>query len=220
MYKKMKVRDILKFYGELKCGQKVDKEVDYWLERLELSEWRNKRIETLSKGMGQKAQFIATIVSRPELIILDEPFTGLDPVNAEAIKEAVLDLKSKGATILFSTHDMNVAEKMCDFIFMIFKGKKVLDGTLTSIQDEYGSDTLRIRTTQGITALQNLPGVDKITDFGQMQELRIEQDSDHQNILTEIMSRTQVLSFDLAKPTLYDIFLRIAGPEAKEVNHA
>lgn len=220
MYKKMKVRDLLKFYGELKSGQKVDKEVDYWLERLELNAWRNKKIETLSKGMGQKAQFIATIVSRPELIILDEPFTGLDPVNTEAIKEAVLDLKARGTTIIFSTHDMNVAEKMCDFIFMIFKGKKVLDGTLTSIQDEYGNDTLRIRTTHGISVLQNLPGVEKSSDFGQMQELRIEPGSDHQSILAEIMTRTQVLSFELAKPTLYDIFLRIAGPEAKEVNDA
>jgi len=216
MYKKMKVRDLLQFYGELKSSRKVNAEVDYWLDKLELSEWANKKIETLSKGMGQKVQFIATVVSKPELIILDEPFTGLDPVNVEAIKDAVLDLRSQGATVLFSTHDMNVAEKMCDFIFMIFKGRKVLDGTLISIQGKYGSDTLRIRTEGGISALQNLDGVEKITDFGQLQELRLHPDNDHQKILSEIMSRTRVYSFDLAKPTLYDIFLRIAGPEAKE----
>ncbi len=98
MYKKMKVRDLLQFYGELKCGRKVNKEVDYWLDKLELSDWGQKKIETLSKGMGQKVQFIATIVSKPELIILDEPFTGLDPVNVEAIKNAVLELRSGGAT--------------------------------------------------------------------------------------------------------------------------
>jgi ABC-2 type transport system ATP-binding protein len=216
MYKKMKVRDLLLFYGELKTGRKVNKEVDYWLDRLELSDWANKKIETLSKGMGQKVQFIATVVSKPELIILDEPFTGLDPVNVEAIKDAVLDLRSQGATVLFSTHDMNVAEKMCDFIFMIFKGQKVLDGTLNSIQDRYGSDTLRIRTEAGISALQKLDGVEKITDFGQLQELRLHPENDHQKILSEVMSRTRVYSFELAKPTLYDIFLRIAGPEAKE----
>lgn len=216
MYKKMKVRDLLLFYGELKSGRKVHKEVDNWLDRLDLKDWADKKIETLSKGMGQKAQFISTVVSKPELIILDEPFTGLDPVNVETIKDAVLDLRSQGATVIFSTHDMNVAEKMCDFIFMIFKGQKVLDGTLVSIQDKYGSDTLRIRTEGGIQALQNLEGVEKITDFGQLQELRLDPENDHQKILSEIMSRTRIYSFELAKPTLYDIFLRIAGPEAKE----
>ncbi len=220
MYKKMKVRDLLRFYGELKSGRKVNKEVDDWLDRLDLSEWANKKIETLSKGMGQKVQFISTVVTQPELIILDEPFTGLDPVNVETIKNAVLDLRSQGATVIFSTHDMNVAEKMCDFIFMIFKGKKVLDGTLVSIQDRYGSDTLRVRTEGGISTMKNLNGVEKITDFGQLQELRIAPDNDHQKILSEIMSRTRVYSFDMAKPTLYDIFLRIAGPEAKEETDA
>ncbi|UCE21606.1 MAG: ATP-binding cassette domain-containing protein [Candidatus Aminicenantes bacterium] len=220
MYKKMKVRDLLRFYGELKSGRKVNKEVDYWLERLDLSDWADKKIETLSKGMGQKVQFISTIVSQPELIILDEPFTGLDPVNVEEIKNAVLDLRNQGATVIFSTHDMNVAEKMCDFIFMIFKGKKVLDGTLVSIQDKYGSDTLRIRTEGGISKLKDLEGVEKITDFGQLQELRIDPDNDHQKIVSEIMSRTRVYSFEMAKPTLYDIFLRIAGPEAKEETDA
>ena len=220
LYQKMKVRELLQFYGELKSGHKVDKDVDYWLERLDLSDWANKKVETLSKGMSQKVQIIATIVAKPELIILDEPFTGLDPVNAEAIRDVVLDLRSQGATIIFSTHDMNVAEKMCDFIFMIFKGKKVLDGTLASIQDEYGSDTLRILTEAGATALEHLEGVDRISDFGRMQELRIEPEYDHQKILAAIMARTRIFSFELTKPTLYDIFIRIAGPEAKENHHA
>jgi len=220
MYKKMKVREFIQFYGELKSGRKVNKETDYWLDRLSLSDWANKKIETLSKGMAQKVQFISTIVANPELIILDEPFTGLDPVNVEVIKNAVLDLRAKGASVIFSTHDMNVAENMCDFIFMIFKGKKVLDGTLVSIQDKYGSDTLRIRTENGSSVLQNLEGVEKITDFGKLQELRILQGFDHQKILSEILSRTQVYSFELAKPTLNDIFLRIAGPDAKEETDA
>ena len=216
LYKKMKVRELLRFYGELKRGHRVDKDIDYWLDKLELADWGNKKIETLSKGMSQKVQFIATIVSRPELIILDEPFTGLDPVNAEALKDAVLELKSQGATVIFSTHDMHVAERMCDFIFMIFRGKKVLDGTLSSIQDEFGADTLRIRSEANGSALQDLEGVEKITNYGQEQELRISAGHDHQKILTQIMSRTRVWSFELAKPTLYDIFVRIAGPQAKE----
>ena len=220
MYKKMKVRELLLFYGELKGGRKVYKDVDEWLERLDLSDWANKKIETLSKGMGQKVQFISTVVAKPELIILDEPFTGLDPVNVEVIKDAILELKSQGATVIFSTHDMNVAEKMCDFIFMIFKGQKVLDGTLVSIQDKYGNDTLRIRMENGLSLLKSLEGVEKVMDFGNLQEIRIQQGYDHQKIISEIMSRTRVYSFELAKPTLYDIFLRIAGPEAKEATDA
>jgi len=220
LYKKMKVRDLLRFYGELKSGGKVNREVEDWLERLGLSAWANKKIETLSKGMAQKVQFISTVVANPELIILDEPFTGLDPVNLETIKDAILDLRGRGATVIFSTHDMNVAERMCDFIFMIFKGRKVLDGTLASIQDEYGSDTLRLRAEGGISSLENLDGVERISDFGRLQELRLRSGSDHQKILTEIMSRTPVHSFEIARPTLYDIFLRIAGPDAGEENRA
>jgi ABC-2 type transport system ATP-binding protein len=225
LYKKMKVREVLQFYGELKSGRKVSSEVDLWLEKLDLTDWAGEKVETLSKGMSQKVQFIATVVSRPELIILDEPFTGLDPVNADAIKDAVLELQAQGTTVIFSTHDMNVAEKMCDFIFMIFKGKKVLDGTLASIQDRYGSDTIRIRTSprvrgDGAAVLRNLNGIEKINDFGQTQELRMTSDCDPQEVLAAIMSRTHVRSFDIVKPSLHDIFLRIAGPEAREVNHA
>ena len=176
LYKKMKVRDLLRFYGELKSGGKVNREVEDWLERLGLSAGANKKIETLSKGMAQKVQFISTVVANPELIILDEPFTGLDPVNLETIKDAILDLRGRGATVIFSTHDMNVAERMCDFIFMIFKGRKVLDGTLASIQDEYGSDTLRLRAEGGISSLKNLDGVEKIADFGRLQELQIQRE--------------------------------------------
>jgi ABC-2 type transport system ATP-binding protein len=220
MYKKMKVRELLRFYGELKSGRRVDGEVDAWLKRLDLDEWGDKKVETLSKGMAQKVQFISTVVSGPELVILDEPFSGLDPVNTETIKDAVLEMRDRGATIIFSTHDMAVAEKMCDFIFMIFKGRKVLDSTLASIQETYGSDTLRLRAEGGRARLEGLNGVEKITDFGQIQELRLAAGADSQDIVKQIMARTRVASFEMATPTLYDIFLRIAGPEAREAGHA
>jgi len=219
LYKRMKVRELLRFYGKLKNGENVDSDVDRWLEKLDLSDWANRKVETLSKGMSQKVQFIATIVSRPELIILDEPFAGLDPVNAEAIKDAILQLQKEGTTVIFSTHDMNVAEKMCDFIFMIFRGRKVLDGTLSSIQDRYGNDTLRVQTGDGTSALKGLQGIERINDFGRIQELRMAPDSDSQQILKEIMARTRIVRFEIVKPSLNDIFLRIAGPEAREVNH-
>ena len=220
LYKKMKVRPLLRFYGNMKNGKNVNKHVDYWLEKFDLTPWANKKVQTLSKGMSQKVQFIAAVVAEPKMLILDEPFSGLDPVNVEVLRDAVLELQSKGTTVIFSTHDMNVAEKMCDFIFMIFKGKKVLDGTLTSIQDNYGSDTIRVQTDDGADILNNIPGVEKIHNLGRLQELRINNESDSQEILTQIMSKTRVRYFELAKPSLHDIFVRIAGPEAEEKNNA
>ncbi len=220
LYRKMKVREVLKFYGELKSGRRVDDEVDRWLERLELTAWAHKRVDALSKGMSQKVQFIAAVCARPELLILDEPFSGLDPVNADALREAVLETRAAGTTVIFSTHDMGVAEKMCDFIFMIFKGRKVLDGTLAEIQDRYGNDTLRIRCDNGRGALRDLAGVEAVNDFGHLQELRMAQGTDPQQLVQTIMARTRVQSFEVARPSLHDIFVRIAGPEAKEVNRA
>jgi len=219
LYKKMKLREMLVFYGSLKNPKGVKAEVDAWLRRLDLAAWAEKKVETLSKGMSQKAQFIAAVAARPELLILDEPFSGLDPVNAEVLREAVLDLQKRGTTVIFSTHDMNVAERMCDFIFMIFKGRKVLDGTLSSIQDAYGSDTLRVQTQDGHGALADLAGVEKISDFGRVQELRMAPGADSQAILAALMAKTRVTSFEVARPSLNDIFIRIAGPEAREASH-
>ncbi len=220
LYKKMKVGDLLRFYGELKNGRGVAAEVDRWLEKLDLADWADRKVETLSKGMSQKVQFIATVISRPELVILDEPFSGLDPVNLEVLKDAVLELQKAGTTVIFSTHDMAVAERMCDFIFMIFQGRKVLDGTLTSIQDQYGSDTLRVRAEAGAEALNGLSGVEKVNDFGQLQELRMAPGADPQEVLAAILARTRVRSFEVARPSLHDIFVRIAGPQAREANNA
>src|SRR6266404_4318662 len=135
LYKQMKVRDVLRSYAELKGFRDSKAAIDSWLERMGLADWSDKKVEALSKGMSQKVQFIATVVAKPELVLLDEPFSGLDPVNAVVLREAVLDLKREGTTVIFSTHDMAAAEQMCDFIFMIYRGRKVLDGTLASIKE-------------------------------------------------------------------------------------
>src|SRR6516225_4533055 len=166
LYKQMKVRDVLRFYAELKAFRRSQAAIDSWLERMGLTDWADQKVETLSKGMSQKVQFIATVVAQPELVILDEPFSGLDPVNAQVLREAVLSLRREGATVIFSTHDMAVAEKMCDFIFMIHKGRKVLDGTLEAIQETYGSDTVRVQLDGNGVSLSDLPGVMRATDFG------------------------------------------------------
>lgn len=220
LYKRMRVREILRFYGELKGGRRVNAEVDAWLRKLDLAEAADKKVEALSKGMSQRVQFIAAVVPRPELLILDEPSSGLDPVHADAMRKAVLELRAEGTTILFSTHDMNVAETMCDFLCMIFQGRKVLDGTLASIQDTYGNDTIRLRVEGGAAALQALPGVEALSDFGQVQVLRLRRNCDPQEILSAVVSRTRVRSFEVARPSLHDIFLRIAAPKESEVSHA
>jgi ABC-2 type transport system ATP-binding protein len=218
LYRKMKVKELITFYGELKHVQKPGKSADFWLDKFDLTKWSGKKVETLSKGMSQKVQFIITIINNPDIIILDEPFSGLDPVNAEIIKDVILDLRDNGSTVLFSTHDMAVAEKMCDFIFMIYKGKKVLDGTLDSIQKTYGQDTIRIHSEGGARILDGLTGIEKVNDFGQVQELRMSPGYDTQRILSDIMTKTRVMKFEIASPSLNDIFIRIAGPEKNDNN--
>ena len=218
LYRKMKVKDLITFYAELKHVRSAAKEADFWLEKFDLGNWSKKKVEALSKGMSQKVQFIIAIINRPELLLLDEPFSGLDPVNAEVIKEVILDLRDKGSTVVFSTHDMATAEKMCDFIFMIYKGKKVLDGTLSSIQSEYGLDTIRVQLEGGIQALEGVPGIDRINDFGQLQEIRILPGTDPQAILSLLIARTRVFKYEVASPSLNDIFIRIARPEKNSHN--
>lgn len=220
LYKQMKVRDLLRFFAELKGHRSPDQSIDHWLDRLGLSEWGNKKAEALSKGMSQKVQFIVAVIAEPELVILDEPFSGLDPVNAVVLRDAVLDLKKQGRTVIFSTHDMGVAEKMCDVIFMIYQGKKVLDGTLEEIQDAYGSDTVRVKLGEGSASLEGLPGIEQVTDFGKYQELRLAKGSDTQRVLAEIAKRGSIRHFELTRPSLHDIFLRIAGvTEGEAVGH-
>ncbi len=220
LYRKMAVQPLLEFYGELRCGRSVTAEVEQWLKRLDLSKWASQKVQTLSKGMSQKVQFIAAVVPAPKLLILDEPFSGLDPVSTDVIQSAILDLRRSGVTVILSTHDMHVAENMCDYICMIFRGKKVLDGTLASIQANYGNDTIRVSADGGTQFLEGLPAVEKVRDLGQVQELRMTRGCDPQEVLRELIARTRVSSFSIVKPSLHDIFVRIAGPEAGEAQAA
>jgi ABC-2 type transport system ATP-binding protein len=217
LYKKMKVRELLCFHAQLKGIHQPRKSVDDWLERLDLSDWADKKVEALSKGMAQKVQFIATVVHAPDLVILDEPFSGLDPVNADVVRDAILELNRSGATIIFSTHDMAVAERLCDFIFMIFQGRKVLDGTLAEIQEHYGEDTVRVRLGDRQAAPDEpLPGVTRRVDHGNFQELQMQRGADNQALLAALQRRGRVEHFEVARPSLHDIFVRIAGPAAEE----
>ncbi len=213
LYKKMTVRRLLRYYARLKGRPpaEIEASITEWIARMELPGVLDKPIEAMSKGMSQKVQFISAVISKPSLLILDEPFSGLDPVNAQVLKDAVLEMRQRGTTVVFSTHDMSTAEKMCDRIFMIFRGKKVLDGTLHDIQERYGADTVRIRTSAGAQALGGLPIVDSVNDFGQMQEVRLK--GTPQDFLTQLAARATVFHFEVTRPSLQDIFVRIARPE-------
>ena len=220
LYRTMEVRPLLEFYGELRSGRNVSAEVEGWLKKFDLLRCAGQKLDTLSKGMSQKVQFIAAVVPAPKLLILDEPFSGLDPVSADLLRDSILELRRSGATVILSTHDMHVAESMCDGIFMIFRGKKVLDGTLDSIQSQYGNDTIRVSAEGGASALDGLPGVEKIRELGQVQELRMAPGCDPQQVLRAMVARTRIASFAVTRPSLHDIFVRIAGPAAEEVQVA
>lgn len=220
LYKKMTVRRLLIYYAGLKgmAANEADPAADRWLERMGLQAWAGKKLEALSKGMAQKVQFISAVIARPRLLILDEPFTGLDPVNLDVLRSAILDLRKQGTTIIFSTHNMSAAEEMCDYVFMIYRGNKVLDGTLESIRARYGRDTLRLRVQGGAEALRGIPGVEVARDFGQHLELR--NTGDPQALLQAIAARARVELFEVSTPSLHDIFVRIAQPQAPEAAHA
>ena len=216
VYRKMRVRALLEFHAELRGGHNIGAEVTAWLERLGLAHCAERKVETLSKGMSQKIQFIAAVVPQPKLLILDEPFSGLDPVSADSIRRAILELRQSGCTVILSTHDMSVAETLCDSIAMIFRGKKVLDGTLASIQANYGSDTIRVDVDGASGVLDNLPGIEQIKNLGQLQELRMAPGCNPRHVLQTLVSRGPVTSFAVVKPSLHDIFVRIAGPQPED----
>jgi ABC-2 type transport system ATP-binding protein len=211
LYKKLTVRRSLMYYAALKgmTSTAASSAIHDWLTKFELTSWAGKKVETLSKGMSQKVQFIASIVARPKLLILDEPFSGLDPVNAEAIRAAILELREQGTTIIFSTHDMSAAEKMCDFVFMIYKGNNVLDGSLGSIKAQYGTDSVHLRWSGSKADLQSIPEVQRVIDMGGYQELQIQ--GEPQRVLHSLVAKGNVyllnhrcmtFSFELPHPKL------------------
>ncbi len=221
LYHKMRVLDVLLFLAELKG---VDRRVARtraltWLERLGLSDWRMRKVNELSKGMQQKVQFISTILHDPDLLVMDEAFSGLDPVNSQVLKDTVLELRARGKTILFSTHIMEQAEKICDHVCIIARGKKLVDGPLAGIKRTHGGRHLLINfdgargNADTIFADRRL--VAKADASGQFAELELAAQADAQEILRALVTSGARLSrFELAEPSLNKIFIDLVGPEA------
>ena len=216
LYKKMKVGEQLRFFGELKNvhGQKAEESIDRWLERLKLSEWKMKKAMELSKGMQQKIQFITTVMHDPDLLILDEPFSGLDPINVELLKEVILELKAAGKTIIFSTHQMETAEKLCDDICLINRSHKVLDGSLREIKSRAGLNTVALRFEGGDDVLDDETLVSKVERHSDEMEALLADGADPQQLLRRLIEAgARITKFELVEPSLNDIFIAKVGED-------
>ena len=213
LYGKMKVRAILSYLGAIKgMGRReVAREIPRWLDAVGLGEWADKRVEDLSRGMQQKLQFVVTAINGPELLILDEPFAGLDPVNLDLLKGIMLRMKDAGKTVIFSTHVMEQAERLCDFILLINKGRKVIDGTLDQIRSRYDSDTVSVEFEGDASFITDLPMVKSATRSGRRLEIVLNEDGDAQELLQALVVRVRVRSFEVKVPSLHEIFVDLAG---------
>ncbi len=223
LYKKMQVRRLLRFLAELKGvkGAEADRRIDTWLDRLSLrtpeKDWGAAKVDELSRGMQQKVQFIGTLLHDPDLIILDEPFSGLDPINAQALKDTVLDLKRAGKTVLFSTHLMDNAERMCDSVCIISKGEKVLDGSVAGVRAEHGGRHVVLGldgapTSQVAMVLSDRSLVKNVDDSNRFFELEMADGGDSQVLLRRLVDAgASIERFERVQPSLHQIFLQKVG---------
>jgi ABC-2 type transport system ATP-binding protein len=210
LYRRMKVVDQLRFFAEIKNvrGKEVETKIDEWLARLKLPEWKYKRSMELSKGMQQKIQFITAVLHDPDLLILDEPFSGLDPINVELLKEIVLDLKRAGKTIIFSTHQMEVAEKICDDICLLNRSQKVFEGSLREIKSSFGRNSVAVRCEGGDGVLDDPALVSKLVRHADEAQALLAQGADAQVLLRRLIdSGATIGKFEMVEPSLNDIFI-------------
>lgn len=212
LYPKMKVERLLAFLGELNglSAGETKTIVDEWLERFDLASSREKKVEELSKGMQQKLQFISTIMHNPDLIILDEPFSGLDPVNVNLLKDIMLVLKNNGKAIMLSTHMMETAEKLCDQVLMINKGKKVLDGSLEEIQKTYGKNSFHLSYNGNGSFIKTLPMVKKLDDYGKYVEVELDETAKASDLLRAVLDKVEITALQSQKSSLNEIFISLA----------
>ena len=210
LYKKMKVGEQLRFFAELKSvkGKEADTRIDKWLAKLQLTDWKEKKTKDLSKGMQQKVQFITSVLHEPDLLILDEPFSGLDPVNVEVMKDTILELKGANKTIILSTHQMEIAESLCDDVCMINRSRKVLDGKLRDIRRSESRNAVALRLEGNDGLLKDPELVMNVRQVGDDLEVLLVEGVSPQTLLKRLVeSDTVVTKFEMVEPTLHDIFI-------------
>ncbi|NOX37097.1 MAG: ATP-binding cassette domain-containing protein [Calditrichaeota bacterium] len=214
LYPKMKVVDHLQFLGEMKglSAAEARRRAHHWLERFELEKWAEKKVQELSKGMQQKIQFISTIMHDPQLIIMDEPFSGLDPINTKLLKDILLELKQAGKTIILSTHLMDQAEKLCEEICLINRGRVVLQGPLSDIKQRYSHNSVQLEYAGDASFIAALPFVERINDYGNYMEIRLKDQTAPQELFQAVaQAGLQVSRFEAMETSLNDIFIEIVG---------
>ena len=210
LYKKMKIGDQIRFFAALKnvSGDEADKRQDLWLKRLKLMEWKERRASELSKGMQQKVQFITAIIHEPDLLILDEPFSGLDPVNVEALREIILERKAAGKAIILSTHQMELAEKICDDICLINRSQKILEGSIREVKRAAGRNAVALRLDGGADVLADRSLVSKIEHHSDGMELLLAEDANAQALLKRLIAAgAKIERFEMIEPSLNNIFI-------------
>ena len=212
LYKKMKVIDQLSFLGQLHGldAATATRRAHVWCEKMEITEAIPRKTEELSKGMQQKIQFIAALLHDPELIIMDEPFSGLDPVNATLLQDTLVDLRKQGRTVLFSTHRMDQVEKLCDAICLIDRGRLVLSGGMQEIKSRYPKNRIQM-VFEGDASFLNHPSIESYKNYNGMAEIRLRDDADAQPLLAEAVSRARITRFEIMEPTLEEIFIETVG---------
>lgn len=215
LYRKMKVSGVLSYFGALKGmgGGELDTKVDSWLKRVGLSEWASKKVEDLSRGMHQKLQFAVAAINEPELLILDEPFAGLDPVNLEVLKDVILELRDGGRTVIFSTHVMHQAEQLCDSILLINHGRAVVDGGVDKIRSQHRSGAVSVEAEGDTGFVENLPMVAAVTREGRRTEVVLKHTGHSQELLKALVARIHVERFEVKTPSLHEIFIKLVGAE-------
>ena len=217
LYLRMVLEEQLVFMAAIKgLGHKeATRRLGPWLERLGLADWRKRKTGELSKGMQQKAQFIATVLHEPDLIIMDEPMSGLDPVGMDVMRDVMVDLSRRGATIVLSSHQMDTVEKLCGRVVLINKGEKVLDGTVSEVKAAHGKNTVVVAFDGDGSFLGSLPGVAKVSDFGQYVEIKMSDGADPQTLLGEVAARLRIRRFEIVEPSLHDIFVETVTGHGK-----
>jgi ABC-2 type transport system ATP-binding protein len=228
LYKKMQVRRVLRFLAELKGvpAREAERRIDEWMVRLGLKtperDWGLAKVDELSRGMQQKAQFIGTLVHDPDLVILDEPFSGLDPINAQALKDAIVELKSRGKTIIFSTHLMDNAERLCDSVCIIAHGRKVLDGGVAEVRKAHSGRMVALAVEGDsrdglISVLSDRTLVARVDDHNRYYEVELATGADAQQLLRRVVDTgVAIQRFELVLPSLHQIFLERVGARGVE----
>jgi len=213
LYRKTKVFETILYFAQLKGIEKKTalERARYWLKRFGLIDRVNSKIEELSKGNQQKIQIIISILHDPELVILDEPFAGLDPVNQELLKEVLLELRDKGKAIIFSTHQMDQVEKLCDSICLINKGKPVLSGSLAEVKSKFGKNTIHIEFEGDADVLKYLTGVKKVNIYPNYAEITLEDGVSSTDVLRELIKYMNLKKFEVKEPSLHSIFIDVVS---------